>query len=107
MKRFGQFIRLKSVGAEAYIRYHKEVWPKVLLTIKSCNMANYSIFIKDNCLFAYFEYLGSDFNADMAKMASDSETQRWWDLVKPLMEPIESRSQGEFWASMEEIFHLD
>jgi L-rhamnose mutarotase len=42
----------------------------------------------------------------MAKMASDPETQRWWDIVKPLMEPMETRVPGEFWANIEEIFHL-
>ena len=43
----------------------------------------------------------------MGKMAADEETQHWWDLVKPLMLPLETRSAGEFWADMEEIFHLD
>jgi L-rhamnose mutarotase len=60
----------------------------------------------NNFLFAYFEYTGSDFDTDMAKMASDPETQRWWDIVKPLMEPMETRVPGEFWANIEEIFHL-
>lgn len=26
----------------------------------------------------------------MAKMASDPETQRWWDVVKPLIQPLET-----------------
>ena len=68
---------------------------------------NYSIYFKDNYLFACFEYIGNDYDADMAYMASDPETQRWWDLVKPLMDPIATRESGEFWANMEEIFHLD
>jgi len=28
-------------------------------------------------------------------------------VVKPLMQPIKTRNVGEFWADMEEIFHLD
>ena len=107
MKRFGQTIRLKPEGAEEYIRLHAETWPGVLAKIKECNISNYSIFRKDNTLFAYFEYTGSNFSADMDLMATDSETQRWWNTVKPLMEPIESREPGEFWADMTEIFHLD
>jgi len=106
-KRLGQMIRLKPDGAEEYIRYHAAVWPGVLQMIKTCNIENYSIFLKDNYLFAYFEYSGSDFEADMDKMAADPKTQRWWDEVKPLMDPIETREVGEFWAGMEEIFHLD
>lgn len=107
MRRFGQIIRLKPEGAEEYIRQHANVWPGVLSKIKECNLANYSIFFRDNVLFAYFEYIGSDFEADMAKMAEHEETQRWWDVVKPLMEPLDNRKPGEFWSDMKEIFHLD
>jgi len=106
-RRFGQTILLKPEGAEAYVKYHAETWPGVLKMITECNIQNYSIFKKDLQLFAYFEYVGDDFEADMAKMAADPETQRWWDAVKPLMQPIETKNAGEFWADMEEIFHLD
>jgi L-rhamnose mutarotase len=105
-KRFGQTILLKPEGADAYVKSHSEVWPGVMRMIRECNIQNYSIFKKDLMLFAYFEYVGADFEADMAKMAADPETQRWWDVVKPLMQPIETRNAGEFWADMEEIFSL-
>ena len=107
VRRFGQMIRLKPEGADEYIRHHSAVWPKVLSNITKCNIRNYSIYFKDNYLFTYFEYAGNDFEADMKRLAEDKETQRWWDLVKPLMEPLESRNEGEFWADMKEIFHLD
>jgi L-rhamnose mutarotase len=107
MRRFGQIIRLKPDGAAEYIKLHASVWPAVLRKISECNIVNYSIYCKDNLLFAYFEYIGSDFEADMDKMAADDVTQKWWDTVKPLMEPVENRKPGEFWADMEEIFHLD
>jgi L-rhamnose mutarotase len=107
MKRYGQTIRLKPEGADEYIRHHAAVWPGVLDKIKECNISNYSIFVKDFIMFAYFEYSGDDFEADMNKMAAHEETQRWWGVVKPLMDPLESREEGEFWANMKEIFHLD
>ena len=105
-RRFGQTILLKPEGADEYIKQHAAVWPGVLKMIKDCNIQNYSIFKKDLVLFAYFEYVGNDFDSDMAKMVADPETQRWWDTVKPLMQPIENRNAGEFWADMEEIFHI-
>lgn len=107
MQRFGQTIKLKPEGAKEYIQQHKAVWPGVLEKIKDCNISNYSIFLKDNILFAYFEYTGDNFDADMKKMATHKETQRWWDVVKPLMKPIETAGSNEFWANMKEIFHLD
>jgi len=107
MKRFGQMIHLKPEFTDEYVKHHAAVWPEVLKMITDCNIKNYSIYKKDNVLFAYFEYVGNDFDGDMANMVADPETQRWWDVVKPLMEPIETRNAGEFWADMDEIFHLD
>lgn len=107
MKRFGQTIHLKAEGAEEYISQHAAVWPGVLAKIKECNISNYSIFVRDNVLFAYFEYVGNNFEADMKLMAAHEETQRWWDVVKPLMQPVETAGPEEFWADMQEIFHLD
>ena len=43
----------------------------------------------------------------MALIAADPEVQRWWAVVKPLMEPFPDRATGEWWAAMDEIFHLD
>lgn len=109
MTRHGQVI---GVGADAiaeYKRLHADVWPGVLAKISECNIRNYSIFLKEpeNVLFAYFEYVGTDFDADMKKMADDPETQRWWSYCKPLQRPFDSRSEGEWWAEMEEVFHHD
>lgn len=107
MRRYGQTIKLVPGKAKEYFRYHAAVWPGVLEKIVECNISNYSIFHKENLLFAYFEYGGDNFEGDMNKMAGHEETQRWWDTVKPLMDPVENRKPGEFWADMEEIFHLD
>jgi L-rhamnose mutarotase len=109
MKRFGQVIKLKPQGAAKYIYLHKpeNTFPGVNEMIKACNIDRYSIYIKDDLLFAYFEYVGTDFEADMQKMAADPATQKWWDTVKPLMQPLETADPGEFWANMQEIYHLD
>jgi len=100
-------IRLKPGCEQSYINYHSAVWPDVLAKIKDCNISNYSIYVKGRYLFSYFEYTGENFEKDMEKMAEDEGTQKWWSVVKPLMEPLEDRKEGEFWADMEEIFHYD
>jgi L-rhamnose mutarotase len=58
-------------------------------------------------LFSYFEYMGTDFAADMAKMAADPATKRWWLLTDPCQEPLPDRAPGEWWSPMEEVFHVD
>lgn len=107
MKRYGKLIRVRPEKLEEYKRLHAAVWPEVLQTIYDCNIRNYSIFYRDGLLFSYFEYVGEDLAADMAKMAADPTTQQWWKLTDPCQEPIETRHPGEWWAELEEVFHTD
>ncbi len=107
MKRHGSWIGVKPDKLEEYKKYHAAVWPEILDMIRQCNIQNYSIYYKDGQLFSYFEYTGDDFAADAAKMAADPKTQEWWDIMMPMQTPLESRAEGEWWAEMEEVFHLD
>ena len=107
MKRHGELIGVKPECVEAYIEYHKAVWPEVATKIAECNIHNYSIYLHNGLLFAYYEYVGTDFAADMQKMAADPKTQEWWATVKPLQSPLPTKKPGEWWASMEEVFHQD
>ncbi|NOZ73034.1 MAG: L-rhamnose mutarotase [Chloroflexi bacterium] len=107
MIRHGQLIGVKPDKLDEYKKHHAAVWPEILDMIRECNIRNYSIYFKDGLLFAYFEYVGDDFAADMAKMAADPKTQEWWDIMMPLQQPLETRSEGEWWAEMEEVFHTD
>lgn len=82
----------------------------MLKIIDECNIRNYSIYLHDldgfgTCLFSYFEYVGDDFDADMAKMAADPTTQKWWDVCKPCQRQLDNRAEGEWWANMKEVFH--
>ena len=40
-------------------------------------------------------------------MAADAETQRWWAVCMPCQVPLETRGDGDWWAEMEEVFHVD
>lgn len=106
MKRYGSVIRLRPDKTEEYKKLHAAVWPGVLRTINDCNIRNYSIFYKDGLLFSYYEYFGDNYEADMKKMAADPLTQQWWNLCEPCQQPLESRRSGEWWAEMDEVFHI-
>ncbi|MBC8186425.1 L-rhamnose mutarotase [candidate division KSB1 bacterium] len=99
MQRFGSLIGVKKEFEERYIILHKHIFPGVLDRIHKCNISNYSIFLKDGILFSHFEYIGSDFAADMEAMA-DETTEEWWKLTDPMQEPPEDRKEGEWWASI-------
>ncbi|MFT3829139.1 MAG: L-rhamnose mutarotase [Opitutaceae bacterium] len=105
--RYGMVLRVRPERFAEYKRHHAAVWPEVLATIAGCGIRNYSIFHKDFVLYSYFEYWGDDFAADMAKMAADPATQRWWALMEPMQDPLPTREPGEWWARMEEVFHVE
>ncbi|MBL7132829.1 MAG: L-rhamnose mutarotase [Phycisphaerae bacterium] len=112
MKRYGSVVGLRQEKLEEYRKLHADVWPGVLKMIKDCNIRNYSIYLRKlpdgkHYLFSYFEYTGDDFEADMAKMAADGTTQKWWRLCMPCQQPLEDRAEGEWWAAMEEAFHCE
>ena len=107
MRRFGQVIRVRPESVGAYERLHADVWPGVLATITRCNIRNYSIYRHGETLFAYFEYVGDDFAADMAAMAADPVTQEWWKLTDAMQEPFDERELGAWWLTMPEVFHTD
>ena len=107
MQRLGMVLGIKREEIENYKRYHAAVWPDVLRTITACNIRNFSIFLKDDLLFAYMEYHGVNREADWAKMAADLKTQEWWAIMEPMQQPLANRKPGEWWAEMDEVFHVD
>ena len=71
---FGQIGRLKKEKIEEYKTLHAAVWPDVLKTITECNLENYSIFIKGDLVFSYFEYTGTDYEARSEEHTSELQS---------------------------------
>jgi L-rhamnose mutarotase len=107
VQRISGVIALAEEGAEEYVRLHAAVWPEVLDALRRANVTNYSIFRRDYLLFSYMEYRGSNLVADMGAMARDTATKRWWEVVMPLQRTMRSSPDEDWWAPMEEVFHLD
>src|SRR6266542_3658273 len=107
MKRYGMCLRLRPEHEAEYRKYHNAVLPEVLDIIRQSNVRNYTIFLKDGVLYGYYEYTGTDWDADMAKMAAFPKMREWWDLMEPMQQPFENRKPGEWWTFMEEVFHTD
>jgi L-rhamnose mutarotase len=108
VQRFGMMIKLKPGSEQAY---KKLITPpcrrKFFLKFWNANIRrNDSIFSKDGFLFSYFEYDGNDLKNDWSKMAAHLKTQERWAIMQPLQEPLSTRREGEWWAEMEEVFHL-
>jgi L-rhamnose mutarotase len=104
VRRFGQLIGLRPELVEEYKRLHDG--PGVRALLRQANIRNFSIFLQqmpDGKLyeFAYFEYHGDDYEADVAWLAAQPENQAWLALCDPMQIPLEGETS---WAAMEPIF---
>jgi L-rhamnose mutarotase len=110
-QRFAWITGLKPEKAEYYRQLHARPWPAVNQMIKECHIRNFSIYEREiegkTYLFAYLEYTGKDFDADMKKMAADPETVRWWKETDPCQSPLpDAAAKGKIWADTKEVYHL-
>ncbi|KAF5349504.1 hypothetical protein D9756_009005 [Leucocoprinus leucothites] len=95
-KRVCQIIKLKPSRVEEYKQIHAAVWPGVLAALKRAHITDYSInhYPPLQLLIATFKYTGNDYAADMAKVAEDPETQKWWALTDGMQESFVDGATG-------------
>ena len=111
-QRYGMMIGLEPEMVERYRELQADPWPAVLEKFAECNLRNYSVYLAEPepgryYLFSYFEYVGDDFEADMAALAADAETQRWWKETDPCQFPVPAAGDESWWYGLEEVFHCD
>lgn len=107
VRRVAQVVGLRPGQQERYLALHREVWPEVQARLRASHVTNYSIFRHGDVLFSYYEYTGDDHAADMAAIAADPATRRWWALTDPCQVPLPGAGPGSPWADAEEVFRLD
>jgi len=112
IKRYGQVIEIRQDKIAEYKALHANTHKGVRHLLEKHNIHNYSIFmhrLNDDryYLFAYFEYTGEDFDADMQSLKNNPENQDWWKLTDPCQIPINNRGPEEKWAQMEQVYHND
>jgi L-rhamnose mutarotase len=109
--RYAWITGLNPEKAARYEDLHAHPWPAVNKMIKECNIQNYSIYKREIdgklYLFSYLEYTGTNWDADMKKMAADPDTQRWWKETDPCQLPLpDAAAKGKIWSDMKEVFFL-
>ena len=109
MQRMCRVIKVKPEIIAEYKRIHAAVWPEILAAIAKSNVQNYSIFLREpeNLLISYWEYIGVDYAHDMEDIRTAPRMREWWDLTDPMQEPLLTKTQAEWWAGTEEVFHTD
>lgn len=109
VQRHGQIVNVRPEKRAEYLRLHARVWPRVEATLTAHHVRNYTIFIAQDTLIAYYEYVGEDHAADMAAIAVDPITQQWWQLTDPCQERWDASTPegGGPWTDAVEVWHLD
>ena len=108
-RRVGMVTGIRPERIEDYKRLHADTWPGVLRQIRASRIRNFVIYLREpeNLLFAHFDYVGDDLEADLAAMAADPETQEWWRHTAPCQSPLPGTASGETWAHLEEVFFAE
>ena len=103
MKRFILYSNLKPEKVEEYKDLHRNAWPEIVKIISECNIKNYSISVRGDEVFTTYEYVGEDYDADMAKMEEYEIMHEWWSHTKPC---FLHHDTGEYYEDLEEVFYL-
>lgn len=109
MERHGLVVDVVPELRAEYLRLHAAVWPRVEQTLRDAHVTNYTIFLLDDTLFAYYEYTGDDHDADMARIAVDPVTREWWTHTDPCQTPFrpDRDPKATGWREAAEVWHLD
>ena len=67
VRRMAMVIGVRPEKIAEYKKLHTSPWPEMEATLSDANIRNYSIYLREpeNLLFGYWEYVGTDFEADM------------------------------------------
>jgi L-rhamnose mutarotase len=94
---------------DAYRRHHAAVWPEVQDSLRRIGVEHMEIHLLGRRLVMLVEMRdGIDYRAAFAAHASYSQRVAEWEhLMKSLQEPPVEARDGEWWAAMEPVFHLE
>jgi L-rhamnose mutarotase len=90
-----------------YERYHKNVWPEIIKSIKDSGIEVLDIYRTGNRMFMTIE-ANDDFSFEKkaAMDAADPKVQEWEELMWKFQQALPGVKHGEKWILMEKIFSL-
>jgi len=109
MKRYCLALDLKNDPSliSEYERYHKNVWPEIIKSIKEPGIQVLDIYRTGNRMFMIIE-ANDDFSFERksAMDAGNPKVQEWEELMWKFQQALPGAKPGEKWILMEKIFEL-
>lgn len=102
MNRISTYMSIKVGLEEQYKEEHRHIWPEMLELIKRAGVRNYSIFMRGQELYSYFEVKDSD--KLMAAAETDPVNERWQAHMAHFFEVGPGVGAGGP-VTLEEVFH--
>jgi len=110
MKSFGQILDLKNDPRtiDAYEKYHREVWPEVVRSLKAAGITKMKIFRVANHLFMYYEAPDNFVpERDFQKYTTSQKSKEWDVLMRTFQQKVPEAKPGEWWAAGKLVYDLD
>ena len=109
MKRFCYTLDLKNDNKlkDEYIKHHKNVWPKIIESMKESGIINAEIYNIGDRLFLLIDT--NDKFTEKTKKKLDLKkpiVQKWESLMSNYQKKIEFSKTKEKWVKMDKIFEL-
>ncbi|MDA9317925.1 L-rhamnose mutarotase [Flavobacteriaceae bacterium] len=109
MKRFCYTLDLKNDNKlkDEYIKHHKNVWPKIIDSMKESGIIKAEIYNIGNRLFLLIDT--NDKFTEENKKNLDSKNpsvQKWESLMSNYQKKIEFSKTNDKWVKMDKIFEL-
>jgi L-rhamnose mutarotase len=105
VKRVGMVIGIHPEHIEEYKHLHADDNPGVRDLLRKYHMQNFSIFLTEIdgkwYEFGYYEYTGSDFELDMARLAKEPRNIEWLKICDPMQIPL-AGEKG--WRVMKQVY---
>ncbi len=110
LKRYCLALDLKDDPAliAEYEKYHQQVWPEILKSIKDSGIVSMEIHRAGNRLFMIMETAPSfSFEEKSKADASNAKVQEWEKRMWNYQQALPFAKPGEKWVLMKEIFKVE
>ena len=93
---------------EEYKRYHTQVWPEIVKSIRDSGILDMEIYLLGTRMFMIIEADENfSFESKAEADSANAKVQEWEQLMWKFQESLPEAKPGEKWMLMERIFKLE